>query len=113
MLVTSPGLFCCLACFSECIFPPEFDRYPCPQRHPYNLTVAVEIKKTINPMDFQTYSKKVALIELYIKNKWANTPDSIAQKLGISKRTVLRMVDYLKKDGKPISYCKKEKIYKI
>jgi len=64
-------------------------------------------------MDFQTYSKKVSLIELYIKNKWANTPASIAKRLDISERTVLRMVDYLKKEGRPITWCKKEKIYKI
>jgi Mn-dependent DtxR family transcriptional regulator len=64
-------------------------------------------------MDFQTYSKKVALVEKYIKNKWANTPATIAKKLKVSERTVLRMINYLKKDGKQIEYCKKEKIYKI
>jgi predicted DNA-binding transcriptional regulator YafY len=64
-------------------------------------------------MNFQTYSKKVALVEMYIKNKWANTPAIIAEKLQVSKRTVFRMIDHLKKDGVPIEYCKKEKIYKI
>jgi Mn-dependent DtxR family transcriptional regulator len=64
-------------------------------------------------MDFQTYSKKVALVEKYIKNKWANTPKSIAEKLRVSERTVLRMIGYLKNEGKQIKYCKKEKIYKM
>jgi biotin operon repressor len=64
-------------------------------------------------MSFQTYSKKIALVEVYIKNKWANTPSTLAEKLEISERTVLRMIDYLKKEGKKIEYCKKDKMYKI
>lgn len=64
-------------------------------------------------MNFQTYSQKISLLEVYIKNKWANTPSTLAGKLEISERTVLRMIDYLKKQGKQIEYCKKEKMYKI
>ena len=64
-------------------------------------------------MDYNTYAQKIALVEKYIQNKWANTPATIAEKLQISKRTVFRMIDHLKKTGKPIEYCKKEKIYKI
>lgn len=64
-------------------------------------------------MNFLTYSKKIALVEVYIKNKWASTPSTIAEKLEVSERTVLRMIDHLKKQGKKIKYCKKEKMYKI
>ena len=64
-------------------------------------------------MDFQTYSKKMGLVLHYIENKWANTPDAIAEKLNVSNRTVSRMVSRLKEDGNQIEYCKKEKIYKI
>lgn len=64
-------------------------------------------------MNFQTYSKKIVLVEGYIKNKWANTPAALAAKLEVSERTVLRMIDYLKNEGKQIEYCKKEKIYKL
>lgn len=64
-------------------------------------------------MNFLTYSKKIALVEVYIKNKWASTPSTIAEKLEISERTVLRMIDHLKKQGIHIEYCKKEKMYKI
>ena len=64
-------------------------------------------------MTFQTYSKKIALLEVYITNKWANTPSTLAEKLDISERTVLRMIDHLKKQGKEIEYCKKDKMYKI
>lgn len=64
-------------------------------------------------MNFQSYSKKIALLEVYIKNKWANTPSTLSEKLEISERTVFRMVDYLKKMGKKIEYCKKDKVYKI
>ena len=64
-------------------------------------------------MNFQTYNKKIALLEMYIKNKWANTPGKLAEKLDISERTVLRMIDHLKKEGKQIEYCKKDKVYKL
>jgi predicted DNA-binding transcriptional regulator YafY len=64
-------------------------------------------------MNFQTYSKKIALVEEYIKNKWANTPSTLAVKFEISERTVFRMINHLKLEGKQIWYCKKEKIYKI
>jgi biotin operon repressor len=60
-------------------------------------------------MNFQTYSQKITLVEVYIKNKWATTPSTIAKKLGISERTVLRMIDHLRKQGKHIEYCKKRK----
>jgi biotin operon repressor len=55
-------------------------------------------------MDYQTYSKKMGLVQHYIENKWANTPDAIAEKLGISRRTVLRMVNHLKEAGIEIEY---------
>ncbi len=64
-------------------------------------------------MDFQTYSNKIALIQTYIQNKWANTPSGIAKKLDISERTALRMIQFLKNNGTQIKYCKREKIYKI
>jgi len=64
-------------------------------------------------MTFQTYTKKITLLEMYVKNKWANTPRTLAEKLDISERTVLRMIDHLKKQGKEIVYCKKDKVYKI
>ena len=51
-------------------------------------------------MDFKTYTKKMILVEQYIAKKWANTPSALALKLAISERTVLRMVEYLKSEGK-------------
>ncbi len=64
-------------------------------------------------MNFKTYTKKISLVEQYIATKWANTPSALALKLDISERTVSRMVNHLKSEGKQIEYCKKEKIYKI
>ncbi len=52
------------------------------------------------------------LVLYYIEKKWANTPDAIAEKLNVSNRTVLRMINRLKEDGNLIEYCKKEKVYK-
>ncbi len=64
-------------------------------------------------MNYKEYSKKMGTALQYIENKWANTPDTLAEKLGLNARTVLRIIAHLKDDGHPIEYCKKEKIYKI
>lgn len=64
-------------------------------------------------MDYQTYSKKMGLVQHYLENKWANTPDALSEKLELNRRTVLRMINHLKEAGIEIEYCKKEKVYKI
>lgn len=64
-------------------------------------------------MDYQTYSKKMGLVQHYVENKWANTPDALSEKLELNRRTVLRMINHLKEAGIEIEYCKKEKVYKI
>lgn len=64
-------------------------------------------------MNYLEYSKKLELLEDYINNKWASTPDELAQKLNVSRRTILRMIVFLKETGIKIKFCKKEKKYKI
>lgn len=64
-------------------------------------------------MSYHTYKKKMSLIQEYIKNKWADSPDKLADKLDVSRRTIFRMIAELKEDGIEIEYCKREKKYTI
>ncbi len=64
-------------------------------------------------MNFFNYSKKLLLLEDYINKQWAVTPEQLAKKLDVSRRTILRMIIYLREQGIAIEYCKKEKKYKI
>ncbi|MCY7293377.1 MAG: helix-turn-helix domain-containing protein [Ferruginibacter sp.] len=64
-------------------------------------------------MNFIAYTQKLQIIEEYITKQWAVTPDQLAQKLNVSRRTVLRMIMHLKEQGSIIEYCKSEKRYKI
>ncbi len=64
-------------------------------------------------MDFISYSEKLENIKYYIENKICVNAVSLSLKLGIPKRTVLRMVDKLRQKGANIIYCKKEKKYFI
>jgi predicted DNA-binding transcriptional regulator YafY len=64
-------------------------------------------------MDYLKYAEKLKTIEYYIQNNMAVTVDSLSDRLGVSRRTVLRMVDTLKEQGKEIKYCKKRRQYLI
>lgn len=60
-------------------------------------------------MDFIKYSQKLEAMIYFIKNKSACNVITLSLKLGVSKRTILRMVDNLKVKGYKIRYCKKIK----
>ncbi len=64
-------------------------------------------------MNFLAYTQKLKLIEEYINKRQAVTPDQLAQKLSVSRRTILRMIIHLKEQGTAIEYCKSEKKYMI
>lgn len=64
-------------------------------------------------MNYLVYTQKLKLIEEYIGKQRAVTPDQLAQKLNVSRRTILRMIIHLKEQGTIIEYCKTEKKYKI
>ena len=64
-------------------------------------------------MDYLTYSEKLNSIQYYIESKSATTVNDLAKRLGVSRRTVLRMVDNLRLQGIDITYCKKQKAYGI
>ena len=64
-------------------------------------------------MDFNSYSQKLESIKYYIESNICLNAVSLSLKLGIPKRTILRMVDSLRQKGVPIIYCKKKKKYFI
>jgi Mn-dependent DtxR family transcriptional regulator len=64
-------------------------------------------------MDYITYSEKLENIKYFIESKICVNAVSLSLKLGIPKRTVLRMVEKLRQKGVDIIYCKKQKKYFI
>jgi Mn-dependent DtxR family transcriptional regulator len=67
----------------------------------------------IKIMDYITYSEKLENIKYFIESKICVNAVSLSLKLGIPKRTVLRMVEKLRQKGVDIIYCKKQKKYFI
>lgn len=63
-------------------------------------------------MGYFEYKAKLESM-LYFINCQTNNVDMLSQKLNISRRTVLRMVDNLKTTGINVKYCKKRKTYYI
>jgi biotin operon repressor len=66
----------------------------------------------INPM--KKYSELQNLIERadrLICLKATGTAEEFADKLGVSRATVVRLLQYLREIGKPVKYCKYRKAY--
>ena len=49
--------------------------------------------------------------DLLIRLKATGTPDEFAAKLGISRASVFRLLEYLKDTGMPVKYCKYRQAY--
>lgn len=64
-------------------------------------------------MDFLKYAEKLHSLHFFIKNRSAVTVDTLADKLDVSGRTVMRMVENLRLQGVNVKYCKKKKSYFI
>ncbi|MDP2387945.1 MAG: HTH domain-containing protein [Bacteroidota bacterium] len=64
-------------------------------------------------MDYLTYSEKLESMQYYIKSRSAVTVTDLSNKLEVSRRTVLRMVENLRLQGIDLQYCKKQKAYSI
>lgn len=62
-------------------------------------------------MAYLKYTEKLKSIEYYIQSNSAISINALAEKLAVSPRTVLRMIDTLKEQGKEIKYCRKRKLY--
>lgn len=64
-------------------------------------------------MDYITYSKKIIRLKELIEKNMAKSPAELASKLGCSKRTINRMINYLKENNIDICYCRKQRKYVI
>lgn len=64
-------------------------------------------------MTFLEHAKKLETIKYLAQHKRAGTPQSLAQKLEVSERTVLRMVQQLRDDGYPLVYNRHRNTYEL
>ncbi len=64
-------------------------------------------------MDYITYTEKLESVKYYITSNTCANAITLSLKLGVSKRTVLRMVERLRSKGINIIYCNKKKKYFI
>jgi predicted DNA-binding transcriptional regulator YafY len=64
-------------------------------------------------MDFLKYAKKLESLQYYIESNSCVNVDSLTQRLEVSRRTVLRMVENLRLQGINITYCNRQKKYII
>lgn len=64
-------------------------------------------------MDFFTYSEKLQSLQYYVESNSCANAISLSERLGVSKRTVLRMVENLRLKGINIVYCNRQKKYLI
>jgi predicted DNA-binding transcriptional regulator YafY len=62
-------------------------------------------------MDYYNYAKKLESLKYFVESKSAVNALTLALKLGVSKRTVIRMVIQLRSSGYNITYCKRSKKY--
>lgn len=62
-------------------------------------------------MKFEVYLKKQEDLVYFIRSNSATDTLSLACKLGVSSRTVLRMIANLKERGICINYCKRSRKY--
>ena len=62
-------------------------------------------------MAITTYLERLQRIDQLIRLKATGPPQELADKLGVSKRTVYEYIQALKDMGAPICYCKVSKSY--
>ena len=64
-------------------------------------------------MDFFTYSDKLDYLLKIIESNSGDTAISLALRLGVSRRTVIRMIEHQRNKGIKIVFCKKNIKYFI
>lgn len=61
--------------------------------------------------DFLTYKERLEYLQELIEKNRKATPEALAAKFGVSKRTIRRMVDNLRLTGVEVKYDRKTKKY--
>jgi biotin operon repressor len=62
-------------------------------------------------MDFVTQTKLIKRLDKLITRCASGSPDELCVKLGISRRTLFRLISFLRSEGIPIDYSKVRKTY--
>jgi len=62
-------------------------------------------------MDYHTYTQKLNHIKWLATRKMTGSPQVLANKLGVSRRTVERMLMRLRDMGENIHYCRRTGSY--
>ena len=60
---------------------------------------------------FKYYLDRIALIDRLIQIKGTGTPRQLAERLGISERTLYETLSLMKERGAPIQYCRVRRSY--
>lgn len=64
-------------------------------------------------MKIYEYQERLSRIQNLAKRNATGTPKELADKMGISERTLLRLVKQIKHQGISIEYCRKTNTYLI
>ena len=64
-------------------------------------------------MGYLEQKQKLESLHYFIKSQSAVNVKALTNKLDVSRRTVLRMVEVLRNTGVDIKFCKKRKVYFI
>ena len=56
-------------------------------------------------MQLEEKLKRLRRLDDLIRRKATGSPDQLAYKLDVSRRTVFRLIDFLRNFGAPIAYC--------
>jgi predicted DNA-binding transcriptional regulator YafY len=59
----------------------------------------------------RTFIKSFQTIDRLIQRKATGTSEQLAEKLGVSKRTIIEFINVIKEIGAPIYFCKIKKSY--
>jgi predicted DNA-binding transcriptional regulator YafY len=70
-------------------------------------------KGILQMTDFITYQERLDYIVQLAERSSTGTPENLATRLGVSKRTIKRMVYVLREKGIPIKYNRDLRTYQI
>lgn len=75
--------------------------------------VMAHFKARHSMTNFLTYQERLDYIVQLAEQNSTGTPESLAKKFGVSKRTIKRMVHLLREKGIPIKYNRDVQTYQI
>ncbi len=62
-------------------------------------------------MSYSEYSYKVERLKTLVEHRRTGSPQELGSLFGVSERTARRMIEYLKKEGPEIRYCRSNRSY--